>query len=344
MKRLDYLDLLRFLAGIAVVCTHVFNVGIPWGSYPFSLGWVFVEFFFIVTGYFTTEHFKRTGFDAPLDARMGRSLEYTKRKFARIFPYSTIVIVAEYTFANLGLLPQGLWKFITGFQNMLFEICYLSCATTHGASAATVWYVSAMFLVFPVFGLLLQTKNRNILTWVSFILPVLYYCYFGVSVHREYPHDLARAFCCMLIGTCISLSMDKIKQVCERVQSKLVLTLIEVACFAFTMVAAYRNSFGAMNLCLVAFIVSLGILFSGMSYTSSVRSSVMRWLGRLSLPMFLWNWTIASGIRTLAPSLPDAQKIGWYFALCLIVPLITLVLVERIQDALARMKAAGART
>lgn len=336
-KRYDYIDLLRFVAGLAIVATHIFNLGVPWGSYPFSVAWIFVEFFFIISGYFTTAHFAKRPAQS-LDQSMGTSLSYTFRKFSRYFPYSTIVVVTAYVILNVNTFSQGLGKVLTGFRDMIFEACYLSCAVPRGMVSVTIWYLSAMFLVFPVYCCLLQLRSRNWLKWIAFIVPVLYYGFFGVAGTRAYPHDMLRAFSCMLIGTCIFLFQGDINKLLLHIKSKALLTIIEVGCFLFVLCVAYRNKADLTKLCLAAFVILVAIFFSGQSYTSRVSSTFFRWLGKLSLPMFLWNWTIGSGIRTFLPDMPFDSKVVLYFVLSLVIPIATMLIVEGIQKMIAKAK------
>lgn len=334
----DYIDLLKFFAGIAIIGTHLFNTGIEWGTYPFALGWIYVEFFFIVTGYFTTQHYLRKASFLDFDERMHDALRYTARKFIRLLPYTTPVILVEYIVDNLYLLEGGIKSYISGFANVFFELTYLSCATNHTPRTATVWFVSAMFLVFPFYCILLQMKSRNWLRWISFIIPVLYYCYFGVIASRVYPHDLVRAFSCMLIGTNICLAQPEINLFLDRLHSKVLITVIEVLSFLATVLAAYKNIGWAMNMCLVCFIVTLSVFFSGKSYSSGIHSSLLRWLGRLSVPLFIWNWTIATIIRVTIPGVNARTKTQYYIVACFIIPILHLIIAESIQKIFDRKK------
>ena len=332
-KRYDYIDFLKFVACFAIISTHLFNLGIEWGTYPFSLGWVFVEFFLIITGYFTTLHFLPLLGDDNLDQRMKRSLLYTKNKFVRLLLYTTPVIFAEYVFENFHLINErGVIEYLKGFANMPFEMAYLSCATARTPRTAPVWYISATFLVFPIYCCLLQMKNRNWLMWISWIVPVLYYSYFGVSGHREYPHDLMRSFSCMMIGTWLCLSQKRLNAVFARISSRVLLTVIEVLCFAVPFLAAYANSFVMMNLCLVCFMIAVSILFSGQSYTVCIHFSFFRWISELNIPLFLWNWTIATIIQCLLPGINMDRKIFLYYAGSYLIPIVHMMIVRMLRN------------
>ena len=60
-KRASVVDLWRFIALIMIMIHHLYIFGDPFtGEYCGRFGWIFVEFFFIVAGYFTYKHFRNT--------------------------------------------------------------------------------------------------------------------------------------------------------------------------------------------------------------------------------------------------------------------------------------------
>ena len=59
-KRYD-IELLRFFAAIGIMIFHGNFYNIRYERVVFPGGWLFVEMFFMITGYFTAEHFLREG-------------------------------------------------------------------------------------------------------------------------------------------------------------------------------------------------------------------------------------------------------------------------------------------
>ena len=114
-------------------------------------------------------------------------------------------------------------------------------------------------------------KSRNWLKWLSFILPVLYYGYFGVSGLRDYPHDFMRSAACMMIGTNMCLNQERFNAFFEKCRSRLLLTAVEILCLLFTVVVSYRNIGALMNLCLIAFIIIAFVLSMDYKHTENVQ-------------------------------------------------------------------------
>ena len=60
------IELLRFLAAIFIMNGHLSQIGFE-NDRPFLGGWFYVEFFFMLTGYFTMMHFEKKRVEAGID-------------------------------------------------------------------------------------------------------------------------------------------------------------------------------------------------------------------------------------------------------------------------------------
>lgn len=54
-KRNGNVELVRFIGSLIIMASHIENMGFE--NYPFISGWIFVEFFLFITGYYTAKHF-----------------------------------------------------------------------------------------------------------------------------------------------------------------------------------------------------------------------------------------------------------------------------------------------
>lgn len=101
---------------------HLFNIGFARGEYPFTNGWEFVDFFLIITGYYTAKHFD--GMKSKNSIKMG--IIYTLKKFIGFIPYTTVVTTLMYITTLMPELVRGninINGFIYGFLgNYLFDI------------------------------------------------------------------------------------------------------------------------------------------------------------------------------------------------------------------------------
>ena len=84
VKRNGKIELLRFLGVVFIMNAHFgYNAG-----RPFLGGWYYVEFFFIITGFFTMRRFFH---EDAVDGteRVRTALTYTFHKFVKFLPYTT---------------------------------------------------------------------------------------------------------------------------------------------------------------------------------------------------------------------------------------------------------------
>ena len=101
-NRMAIVDLWKFIAAVMIMIHHLYYLSPAFEGkdYPGYFAWIYVEFFFILTGYFTYRHF--AGRDRQ-ENLVRSSLSYTYRKFKPFLPYTTIAITLQY------LLSAPVW-------------------------------------------------------------------------------------------------------------------------------------------------------------------------------------------------------------------------------------------
>ncbi len=85
-KKNYFIEFNRFIAILIIMGHHLSRVKAV--DYHFATGWVYVEFFFLVTGYFTARHLCRYPEENCID--------YTLAKFKRLIGIAWLAIVSEY--------------------------------------------------------------------------------------------------------------------------------------------------------------------------------------------------------------------------------------------------------
>lgn len=115
-KRTAIVDLWKFIAAVMIMIHHLYYLSPAYEGkdYPGYFSWIYVEFFFILTGYFTYRHFTRQD---KQDSIVKSSLSYTWRKFKTFLPYTTTAITLQYLLsAPYTELLQGSYReFIRSF-------------------------------------------------------------------------------------------------------------------------------------------------------------------------------------------------------------------------------------
>lgn len=269
-KRSGNVDLARFIASILIMTHHIFYFGY---NNPFSGGWIYVEFFLIITGYFTAKHFDGKNYDNA----MKESVIYTIKKFIPFLPYTitfTILINLQYMILNvvsgelniIGALFALTEKFYT-------DILLVTESFTHLA-IGPLWYLSALFIVFPLFCLLMQLRNRYWIMFTTATYSLLYYGVFGFGIDDL--HNPPCTFYRVVAGMCVGAFIyefvyafnDYIKNI-----NKWISTIIELLTFILPIVIILKN-LDANRFILFCFTVCLAIMLTNLSYTSKIGGGV----------------------------------------------------------------------
>ncbi|MEE0130180.1 MAG: hypothetical protein UEL03_02140 [Clostridium sp.] len=79
----QYIEMCRFIGSIMILCHHSY---ILMERTFFIGGWAFVEFYFILTGYYTTLHFSKRMEKCKVEC--DEIFFYVKNKIKKLYPYA----------------------------------------------------------------------------------------------------------------------------------------------------------------------------------------------------------------------------------------------------------------
>lgn len=291
VKRNGKIELLRFLGVVFIMNAHFgYNA-----DRPFLGGWYYVEFFFIITGFFTMRRFFHEEVVGGTE-RVRTALTYTFRKFVKFLPYTTVAILITYVANNWKYLQAGQpGNFLHSLENMPAEMLYLSAANPDGSEMFTIWFLSAMFLVFPLFCLLLMMKNKPLAGWICFATATFYYLHTYDYGSHVFPNQLVRAFAGLCLGACVSMLSEKLGELRLGRGWRMILSMVEVVTYLIPILTCYKHiTFLRGNL--ICFIVSVAIIFSGQSLIPDMSCKLFSWLGKLSMPLYVWHIAVVSVI------------------------------------------------
>lgn len=148
-----------------------------------------------------------------------------------------------------------------------------------------------MIIVFPIFCIMCQTKNKNLL--ISVLLPLLIIYYFNFDFGYMYISAIARAICGLSLGIivyCISKRMESLE--ITKIGS-IMLSISELLLFiaVLLIISPSEPSFiendNNVAIILICFICELALLFSGTTLQSKITCSLFDYLEKLSLPIYL---------------------------------------------------------
>lgn len=306
----DYIELLRFLACLIIFSFHTEGI--------FISGWIFVEFFFLLSGYFAMRHFCSHGLQDSKNPNF--PLTYTFRKFKRILPYTTIAFIYYFCTAVwlYGLKGKEMWLFflylplnlllLPGTGAMPAGVGITDSLYTGHMMEESLWYLCVLLVAMPIMlYLITYLKNKLGMFLVSF-LPLLLYGYLILSdgtihgwhlQHKTFFALDIRALAGLLIGAGVYYASLWWQKYEYTKLGKILLTLLEVLSIAIVMVISIitRLPYDIVEVLLLA--LSLSLTFSGKTYTARIHAKAFSYLGKLSLPIYCFHCTTYLLISTL---------------------------------------------
>lgn len=106
---------------------------------------------------------------------------------------------------------------------------------------------------------------------------------------------------------------------------KEILSLVEFLCFLFTIIATYKN-WDNYRFVILMFFVSLFIMLPGYSHSSKIEGKFFLYIGKLSVPIFIFHWYIGNLINSIVKS--DIVKIILFYGISIILSMIAVYLVD----------------
>lgn len=159
------IEMLRFLLTIAVCCHHfrMYSDALPFGG-----GYIAVDFFFIISGFFMAEHlFKRSGQDDFL-----LIFAYIKSRYMRLLPD----YIAAFFIAFLVRLVIGKEILLTNVLGYIKEafMIEIGCLPIRDRMNPPDWYVGYLLLASIIVFMLLKLSQMCGLWWSGLLSVFLY--------------------------------------------------------------------------------------------------------------------------------------------------------------------------
>lgn len=309
-------DLLRFIASLFIIYYHTGYIRFDDNStiYHFTGAFIFVELFFIIMGYFTIRHFDNTKyFMLDIDNKFKNSFKYTLQKFQSFIPYVISAILIFYLVQFFSIDFRDTTSLIYFFEKLPSELLLLG--SQFDGRLGLVWYISASFIIFPIFCVICQTKNRSALLSISILLCIVYFTnfdntgYIGIS-------SIIRAFFGLLLGVITYFFSKQIATLKFKKIWRVFLSIIEFLSFIISVALLYPSDRSLITnnkpyycLILLLFIITLSLLLSMQTIQSKIHSKLFEFLGKISLQLYLYHLIIVEFIYLYANDLPVNIKL-----------------------------------
>ena len=287
-RRTASTDLTKFIAALFIMTHHLYNASLP---QTLTDNWIYVEFFLLITGYFTTKHFdvKNVSQNNPIK----EGILYTFKKFIPIFPYTICFTVLSYLTNGIIHLIYGDWNtksFVYSFLEKFPLDLLLITVPKARPLMESLWYLSALLIVMPLFSSFVQLRNRYSIMLISITYSLYHYSQVGVISTAG---DLRSVFRVMA-GLCLGAFIYEFTYVFEdyfQKMNKNLLIILEISSFVFVIISCINN-WGTYDFNLLCFIVYLTITLPNFSHTPKIHCKAIAYLGKLSLPIYITHWYI----------------------------------------------------
>lgn len=336
VARNPYIEACRFIAAVVIMFHHSGSIGersVAQG------GWIFVEYFFMLSGYFLTRHCDslREGGDIERSA-----WAYVWKVYKKMLPFAAAGICID-VFAQTLQKGTG-WDAIGEFiPNLPLSLLMLDgFGLSEYRLDDPLWFVSALLLATPFLYVFMRRRPQLYRYLFSWSMPILIYAtiqavhgriqYWGEGWHIN---CILRAFAGLMIGSVLFFLSEETAVKCLVRRYSLYLTILELFAFACCVAGAFIGdciSSTYANLFLLAF--SLLITFSKEWKTGSAHQrgghAACCFLGKMSVAMYCLHKPLFNLISYCTAGTENREKVIICVASVICVSFLAILLQEKL--------------
>lgn len=291
-----FIELERFIAASFVLLFHL-NLS--------KCSWIFVEFFLLLTGYFTMLHIEKNR-DKIAEKEQWYPIQYTLKKFVKIFPYTMTSIVAAWVmyiirydfsikeaFKWFLCLPAEL-LLLNGTGMVADGLPISDTFVSPIMINSHLWYVCSMLFALPVVMYLLMHMKKE----KGLIITVIPLFLYGILIMKDgtvsgwHSDSFAffflylRAMAGLLLGALAYYVSKWWKQRKYTTLGEILLTILEVMSFVFVGIFSYVSNIKYDALYIGLLFLSITLSNAGVTYTAKITNAKLDFLGAISLPVY----------------------------------------------------------
>jgi len=248
--RNQYIDIWRLVGAFVIVIFHSYHLDNVSGM-PFSSGKMYVEFFFVLTGFFTSQYAITDKNDYV------SAIKYTYNKYKHFWiytiPYAVIVCATQ------QVLSGGNIRISPFFGAILEGILIIK-----GNNIGHLWYLVALLPLIPLFCILNTYIPKKWMLFLEICIGIHFHVFFG-QYPSHFPIFYYRAFAGLCTGgiafsmTSIIQRMEIIKQGKIKKESISLIGNLILMCLT-SLLAVNRLEY---RCAVVGFIVGVSLIISG---------------------------------------------------------------------------------
>lgn len=341
-QRNGKIDFLKFLFAVIVLIHHTrYVVG---DKNSLFLGGSFaVEFYFLVSGYLMMASIKKLGERTKsLGAETGAFL---LKKYKSFCPEIILAYIAAFIVTMLAQKTKFINLLSTSFTEvLLLDMAGLRVKAINGA----IWYLSSMLISMAILFPLLRKYGDtalHIIIPVGSVLLLGWFCGNGKTPRNPtewigwtYRGNL-RALAELGIGITLYPIVEKMKQLKFTVFGRILLTLVEYACYAQIIHYMFAKNASRMDyFYLLIYAIALVISFSQKGIDTPVFNGRFSWLGKFSFSLYLCHHFYATRLGVLFPNLSQKRLLALYYGVSAATALVVMLLSDLIRKYGSKLK------
>lgn len=304
-----YVELCRFLGAIIILCHHTYIFG---DRVYFVTGWLFVEFYFMLTGYFTAMHFFKKSY--PEKSLCKDAFKYMLDKIYRILPYAWTGIVLLFIYYNVNGNERHIRETIISLPTNL--ILLMGSPLNKGLMNFNppLWFIGQIIVFLPII-ICFMVRYSNVYKYLlSWLIPFSLYLFnietIGFAVHWNTNINLyARGLAAIVLGTTLYFVVSYIESNYSQLIKRLQIYINTGFYLLFTsyIIMIYRSKTDnlevAIPLIIGTFILLCIILFTTFdNYKHPRLYKIFSYTGKLSLPIYCLHMPILYWIQFFVPN------------------------------------------
>lgn len=335
-KRNGIISFWKFCFCVMIIMFHSYVFAPGNDSLFFNKGYIAVEFFFIVSGFFLA----RTALskeDTDTTHLGKETFHFITKKLKTFLPYAIlgglVALILQHVYKNVTI-----YKDISSIWDMLLlRMTGIDCNVVIGQA----WYISAMLLCMTLLYPILRKYKYN---FIYIAAPLIVLLGFG---WLSYTYDcinnpeawtgllykgVIRAFIDLTLGSIVYALYEKIKNIDFTNLGRLIITIIEILGFVFTFFMAQFAPSKKYDFILIP-ILAISILLALSEKTLEYKlfsNKIFFWLEKFSLPLFMFHHIARNIVRddSIFTSMPYLEKFPIYVILAFVISLIGMWIIN----------------
>lgn len=325
-ERLHFLDMLRGLAALAVVCTHA-------TEYNSRAGYVLAHNFFNFGKFGVAVFFLVSGFVIPYTLeRQGSVKLFLINRFFRLYPLYWLSLLAFVVLWRLGIVfqPTDYYaEFARHFARNLALNATMFQESLRIPDAIAVYWTLAIELAFYLSCVVLfraGLAQRSLpIAWIALTITALAGIALPFLIHHRTPFAGLFSITTLYVGTVLfRLYTGKVEK--RQVALLIAATLVVAALGSFMNYRTYTNTDQiALPAALFPWISAYGLFLLAFSQRARSFSPILIWLGSISYSMYLLHPLVFNVVQDRLPQ-------SWVIAVGLPATLIVSTLTYRVLE------------